>query len=118
MQYVTKKRCVYCAIRQGKMFTVERSIINRRFGSSIQVDAYDVRACDCRQVVRDKAITATNVEYPRIRWNQTRDFERHVVGTANLASPDLPTPPSPDAVKKTRPTSRGGVETDSFAWRN
>ena len=99
MQYVTEKRCVYCTIRHGKMFAVELSIINRRCGSSIQIDAYDVRAYDCRQVVRDKATTTTNVEYPRVRWNQTRDFERHVVGTAHLAPPALPTPASPGAVK-------------------
>jgi len=35
----------------------------------------------------DEAITAADVEHARLRREHTRDFERHVISTADLAAP-------------------------------
>jgi hypothetical protein len=99
VKYVTEQCCVYGAVRDRKVFTVELSIINRRFGSCTQIDPDDGGSDRGRQVMGDEAVAATHIEYTRIGRNHARDFERHVISTANLATPALATPAPLNAVQ-------------------
>ena len=85
MQHVAKQHGVETLIAHGKMPAVVREILDVRGGTLADVEPYDRFADQRAEMVRDKTITATNVEHVGPRRQHTRHLQRHVVRAADFA---------------------------------
>ena len=43
-------------------------------------------------MMRDESTAAADIENARVGWNETRDFQCHIVGTASLTAPAFTSP--------------------------
>src|ERR1051325_2861431 len=77
---------------ERKMHAVVTAIIDRCFGGVHDIDADYARGQHRAQVMRDKTIAAANIQNFRAEWNHARNFQSHVVGAADFASPPLARP--------------------------
>ncbi|MEN3329658.1 MAG: hypothetical protein V7638_4465 [Acidobacteriota bacterium] len=87
MQHVAEQHRVEALIFHRKMAAIVRKIIDLSSGLFADVQPNHRRAQQPLQMMRDEAIAATDVEHVRLRGQHTRDFERHVISSTNLAAP-------------------------------
>jgi hypothetical protein len=85
-------------VRYRKLFAVELPVVNSGLGPGIEVNPDRFGVKHCRQMVRDEAVAATNVKEARFVRKHARDFERHVVSAADLATASFTSPPALDSL--------------------
>jgi len=61
-------------------------------------------------MMRDEAVAATDVKYTRFVRKHARDFQGHVVSTADLATASFTSPPALDPIQ---PQARSRLERTS-----
>src|SRR5215213_2925045 len=87
MQHVTKEHCVETLIANREVPAVVGKIVDSSSGAGADIESDDSRSEYGVQVMRDKSVAATNVEYVGARRKYASYFKRHVVGAAHLATP-------------------------------
>jgi len=75
-------------------------VINGSLSPGIEVNADHFSVKHCRQMMRDEAAAATNVKHTRFIRKHTRDFQRHVVSTTDLATASFTSPAALDSIQQ------------------
>lgn len=92
MQHVCGHDGVKGRVRDREFTAVVWPIINRRFRRVGDVDSRHGFAQQRRQMMRDVAVAATDVQHYRSTWNHPRDLQSHIVCAADLSSPPFAQP--------------------------
>jgi hypothetical protein len=87
MQHVTKQDRVEALVHNRKVPAVVRQIVDASGGIATHVQSHYSRAEHALQVMCDETVATTDVEHARARRQDLRDFKRHVISTAYLATP-------------------------------
>src|SRR5258705_9083974 len=81
-----------------KFCAVELPVINVSLSPGLEVNADRFSVKHCRQMMRDETAAATNVKHTRFIRKHARDFQRHVVSTADLATTSFTSPAALDSI--------------------
>ncbi|HXT63957.1 MAG TPA: hypothetical protein VN696_13045 [Pyrinomonadaceae bacterium] len=85
MQHVTKQDCIRRIVSERDARAVITSIINRRWRRLHHIDADYILTEYCRQMMRNEAVAAANIQHFMTTWNDPRNLQRHVVSPSDFA---------------------------------